>query len=187
MPPLEKPPIEVDFTQLLAQNKDVVGWLYCGDTVLNLPVAQGPDNAYYVNRLLDGRDNVGGTLFIDFRNERDFSHYNTIMFGHSMADKSMFGVVLFYKEAEFFAEHPYMYLLTPTQNYKIEILGGVVTTTADPAYQCTGTKEERDELLSRVCPDVEIDDEAHILTMSTCSYEFEGARYLLCGIMHPIG
>ena len=39
-------PIEVDFAQLQKAGKDVIGWIYCEDTVINYPVVYGRDNEF---------------------------------------------------------------------------------------------------------------------------------------------
>lgn len=68
-PPKEiEPPIAIDFDTLLDRNKDVIGWLYCPDTVINYPVVQGENNDQYLRKDLDGKYLVSGTLFADYRN-----------------------------------------------------------------------------------------------------------------------
>ena len=62
-----EPPIAIDFDALLDRNKDVIGWLYCPDTVINYPVVQGK-NDQYLRKDLDGKYLVSGTLFADYRN-----------------------------------------------------------------------------------------------------------------------
>ncbi len=61
-----EPPITIDFASLLERNKDVIGWLYCPDTVINYPVVQGKNNEQYLKRDLDGNYLVSGTLFADY-------------------------------------------------------------------------------------------------------------------------
>lgn len=59
---LEEAPIIVDFAKLREQSQNVVGWLYCEDTLINLPVAQYADNDYYLRRLLDGTGNNSNAI-----------------------------------------------------------------------------------------------------------------------------
>lgn len=97
--------IVVDFEELWKENGDVVGWLYCPDTVINYPVVQGDDNDYYLRRLLDGSNNIAGTLFIDARNKGDFSDWNTVVYGHNMRNDTMFGTLTEYASQEYYCSH----------------------------------------------------------------------------------
>ncbi len=181
-------PVEIDFDALKAVNDDVVGWLYCEDTVINYPIVQGDDNAYYLHRLLDGSYNSGGTLFLDYRNAGGFLDGNAVVYGHNMKDGSMFGSFMKYKEESYYDEHPVMYLLTPEADYRIELFSGYVTDYKSEAY--TKTFESDEEIIefienSRVDSTFESDVEPSIddmfITLSTCSYEFDNARYVLVG------
>ena len=79
---------QVDFAAL----DDVNG------TVLNYPVVQGNDNSYYLSHLFDGSDNAGGCLFLDSRNNSDFTDDNTIIYGHNMKNGTMFASINQYQE-----------------------------------------------------------------------------------------
>ena len=109
-------PIQVDFDALFAKSQDIIGWLYCPDTPINYPVVQAADNEYYLHRLLDDRNNSGGTLFVDYRNSSDLSDWNSIIYGHNMRNDSMFGSLTDYKSQSYFDAHPEIFLLTPERN-----------------------------------------------------------------------
>mgnify|MGYP002627349795 CR=1 FL=1 len=114
-PPVEQSPINVDFDNLLEQCKDIVGWIYCEDTVINYPMVRGNDNDYYLHRFIDGTYNGGGTLFMDFKCNRDFSDPNSIIYGHHMNDGSMFASLKKYQtDPEYYSKHPTLYVNTPT-------------------------------------------------------------------------
>ena len=94
----EKAPISVDFAALQAENPDIIAWLYSEDTPINYPVVQSKDNQYYLRRLTDGSYNTNGTLFMDYRDAADLSGFNTIIYGHRMKSKAMFGTLPGYLE-----------------------------------------------------------------------------------------
>ena len=186
----EDPPILVDFNLLCNQNQDIVAWLYCPDTPINYPIVQAADNDFYLRRLLDGSYNTAGTLFMDFRNSEDFSDWNSIIYGHNMKNDSMFGTLPDYKAQSYFEEHSVMYLLTPEQNYKINLLAGFVTPASSKLYSVFNPDEDEKTLLidswvaaSNFDSGINPASENHFITLSTCSYEYSNARYVLIGIL----
>ena len=191
--PEETTPITVDFDALLKENGDVVGWLYCEDTPINYPIVQSKDNDYYLRRLLDGTWNIAGTIFMDYRNASDFSDWNTIIYGHNMNNDSMFGTLQDYKKQAYYEEHPVLYLLTPEQDYKIQLFSGYTTSaTEEKTYGFPDTIEGRDVLVENALQhstfeaEEQIGDEVRIITLSTCAYEYDDARYVLVGVLQPL-
>lgn len=81
--------IHIDFEKLLNLNNDVVGWIRFTDKI-NYPIVQGKDNDYYVNRSFDKNHNILGSIFMDYRNN-GFNDLNTVIYGHNVSDKTMFG------------------------------------------------------------------------------------------------
>lgn len=181
--------ISVDFDALLAACPDVVGWIYSPGTPINYPVVQSDDNDYYLHRLLDGSYNKGGTLFIDYYNQPDFSDWNTFLYGHNMHDDSMFGTLADYRQKGYYEEHPVMYLLTPEKDYVLEVVAGCTIPATSTVYSVVGTMEERDALLyelrrsSSFKADVEIGENDKLLTLSTCVYDYEDARYVVVCVL----
>lgn len=189
----EPPPIQVDFEALCAQNQDVVAWIYCPDTPINYPIVQASDNDTYLHRLLNGSYNTAGTLFMDYRNEADLSDWNTIIYGHNMKNDSMFGTLTDYKHQKYYDAHPVMYLLTPEENYKISILAGFVTPANGDVYNAFNPEEDEKAALiadwiknSSFHGDSQLESEYRIITLSTCSYEFNNARYVVVGLLEVL-
>lgn len=189
---VEAPTIErvltVDFDELFAINEDVVAWLYLPDTVINYPVVQGTDNSYYLKHLLDGTYNNNGCLFIDYKNKIDFSDDNTLIYGHHMDSGKMFASLVNYKEQSFYDAHPVVYFSTPEQDYMIEIFSGYVTTTDSDAYMISwSSREEKIQWLkdmfhnSDFYSELTVYPDDHIVTLSTCDYVFQDARYVVHG------
>lgn len=187
-------PFAVDFEALKAESEDIVAWIYCEDTPINYPIVQGDDNSFYLERLPDGTWNGTGSLFLDFINEPDFSEFHSIVYGHNMLNDSMFGVLTDYYRQEYYDAHPVMYLMTPEQNYKMELIGGIVVHADSDMYNMDFTDPQRKERFvaefaekSTFQPAVEFTAEDRFVTLSTCAYDFENARYLLTGKLVPVG
>lgn len=188
----ETAPIQVDFNVLADTNEDIIGWLYSEDTPINLPIVQSSDNDYYLRRMVDGTWNSSGSLFADCRNTSDFSDNNTIIYGHNMKNDEMFGTLPNYEEQSYYDEHPVMWLLTPDGDYKIELVAGYVTEDTDDVYSLDQSEEAVFAMVqqgiaeSTFIPDAAVHREDRFLTLSTCSYEYENARYVLIGRLIPL-
>lgn len=181
-------PIDVDFDALLAQCEDIRAWIYSPDTVINYPVVQAEDNNFYSHRFLDGTWNSSGTIFMDCMCTKDFSGQNTVVYGHHMNDSSMFATLCNYKSADYYAAHPIMYLSTPSANYRIEIFAGYVTPYDSDTYTISFASDEEfmayvDKMRSQSNfeTDVEVTAEDRLITLTTCIYDYENARYVIQG------
>lgn len=175
--------IEVDFDALRETNSDIVAWIYGADTGLNYPIVRGTDNDYYLHHLIDGSSNSNGTLFMDYQCEPDFSMQNTLIYGHNMRSGNMFGHLVEYKNSAFYTEHPYLYIITPDCTYRMDLLAGCVLNFDAPIY---GFELSADYV--RSCMEnstfqsqTTYSEEYPLLTLSTCSYEYEDARYAVIG------
>lgn len=181
--------VEVDFEDLWKINEDVVAWLYGPDSRFNYPVVQGSDNDYYLYRLLDGSWNDNGSLFLDWRNSADFSDGNSIIYGHHMKTGDMFGTLVKYKEQSYYDSHPFLYLTTPTQKYRVDLFAGCLVEGNAEIYQSreiSASLVETYRAQSTFQPMGEISTDGPILTLSTCSFEFENARYVVLGLLVPL-
>lgn len=184
---IETAPITIDFNSLLDKNKDIVGWIYCQDTPINYPVAQAENNEYYLRRDLNGKYLVSGTVFVDHRNGTIGKDINYIVYGHNMKDGTMFSSLAKYKEQSYYDEHPILYFLTPTADYKIELYAGIVVKRDTLIYVPNPDETEFSTFLhkaktnSTFVSNVEINEKDTLITLSTCSYEYNNARYILIG------
>lgn len=189
--PLELPDIsawpQVDFDELSKINPDIVGWIYIEGTNINYPVVQGADNDYYLKHLFDGTSNSSGCIFLDYRCSADFSDRHSIIYGHHMNNKTMFSGLMSYKDQAFYDEHSVALLVTPTAYYKIQFFSGYVSDNwgngwdlyLDDTDHAAWLKEiqERSCFSTTHAPS----PEDSIITLSTCTYEFTNAKFLLHG------
>ena len=191
--PRETAPIAVDFALLRETNSDIAGWLYCPDTPIDLPVVQGADNAYYLSHLFDGTPNNTGTLFLDAGNAGDFSDPITVLYGHNLKNGAMFGTLARFKDPEYFEAHPDFWLLTPEGNYRAALTAGCVIPADDPFYAVPHQPENALALVKAAMENTalpaseQVSWQDRFLVLSTCSYEFENARYILIGRLVPVG
>ena len=181
--------ITVDFKTLQAKYPDVVGWLYCANTGLNYPIVQTAEEGgeYYLYRDIDGSSNKNGTVFLDWRCNSDFTSQNNLIYGHNMKTGRMFAPIVKYRDQSFYDAHPYMYLYTPNQLYKVNLFAGMVTPhdstvysyslSADYIKQCIASSTFKSSVGTPT---------GNILTLSTCAYDYDNARYVVMGELVPI-
>ena len=178
----------VDFDGLGAINSDVAAWLILEGSQINYPVVHAADNVFYLNHTFDGTANGVGTLFIDSNNASGFADQNTIIYGHHMKDGSMFADLLSYQSQAYFEKNPQMLLLTPEGNYLLELFAAYTADVTANSWKRTFDDEasfsawiaEAKEL-SDFISDVDVLPTDRVVTLSTCSYSFENARYVVVG------
>lgn len=180
---------QVDFEALRAINPDIVGWLTIEGTGIHYPVVQGQDNDFYLTHQFDKSTSRAGCLFVDVANDAAFSDPNTIIYGHYTKDRSMFYELRGYKQQDFFDAHPTGWLITPSTIYKLHFFSGYVSDIYGDAWdtdfiekdyaEWLNTRKKKSVFTAEVLPQ----DGDQVLTLSTCSYEFENARFVLHAIL----
>ena len=192
-PVKEKPYPEVDFAGLKSVNSDVIGWIYVPDTEINYPIVHTSDNDYYLDHLVDRTQNPAGAIFLDTRNPSDFSDLHSIIYGHHMKNGSMFAALKGYKKQDFFDGHKTGYLITQDAAYSIDFFAGHVANVEENAWQLDfDDAADFDNWIkslkevSAFKSDIEPQYGDRIFTLSTCSYEFDDARFVLSGKLTKI-
>lgn len=175
---IKLPLISVDFDELLVKNKDTIGWINVNNTNINYPVVQTENNDDYLNKAFDGSKNKAGWLFVDYRNNVKEFDRNTIIYGHSRLNQTMFGSLLKVLNKAWYT-NKYNHIIkfsTPYENtmwqifsvYKIEPETYYITTqfNNDAEYLTF-----LNTLKSRSIYDfnAEINETDKIMTLSTCS------------------
>ncbi|MEA4940465.1 MAG: class B sortase [Christensenella sp.] len=188
-------PIEVDWDSLERINRDIVAWLYCEGTPINYPIVQAKDNEYYLTRDFNRRKSESGALFLDCRNNIVANDENHIIYGHRMKDDSMFGSVPQYAEQSYCDEHPTMYLLTPEQNYRVEIFACRTVHSEDKYFEtCFESKNAFQRYLNKAVEqsywqsDTTVNTDNPSLALVTCSTytNADNPRLLVHGCLIPI-
>lgn len=179
--------IKVDFDRLISKYPDVVGYIYGAYTGISYPIVQSSSNDYYINHDLDGNVNNNGSIFMEYLNSSDFSDHNTLVYGHNMKSGLMFAHLTNYKNQQYYNAHPYFYIYTPTQDYKLNLYAGFVCEHDDEVYALSLTQSQLAAMAERSTFKSNIGvPTGQIMTLSTCSYEFNDARYVVVGELVPI-
>lgn len=87
--PKESNPI--DFASLWNLNPDVYAWIDVPGTEISYPVLQSAEDiSYYLEHTIEGEKTLPGAIYSENYNSKDFSDYNTILYGHNMRNGTMF-------------------------------------------------------------------------------------------------
>ena len=173
-----EPPLVVDFEDLRKENPDIVGWLYVDafPETISYPICRGEDNDYYLHHTFRKTYLFSGAIFENCENSADFSDPHTIIYGHNMKNRSMFGNLKFLKEQERYDEHPYFWILTPEGNYRYKIFAAFDTNYNSDVYTLFSiggsdflSWEEDLRSRSAVKNDIPLRGDDLVVTLSTCT------------------
>ena len=180
-----KPDSALPVMDFSAINSDVKAWLTIFDTQISYPVVQTDDDETYLHRTFEGKSNASGCLFISQYNT-GFDDPNTVIYGHNMKNGSMFHELVSYKDEKFFQKHRYGVLYTPEKTYWLDIFAAYVVSADGGFDQVLFSSDEEEaaffeKLLDRAPQQLGYKAEAlaPILTLSTCTYEYNDARFVV--------
>ena len=184
--PTATPYVHEGLAKAAAKNEDIVGWIRVPGTPIDYPVAQGEDNTFYLTHGSDKKKLKAGTIFLDYRCDGLALRRNNILYGHHMKDGSMFAALLEYKDPDFFEENRIIEYSTTKELTKWEVFSAYVT---NPSFYYIRTDFASDEVYESFLrqiqgkslhkTDVELTGSDDILTLSTCDYDFDDARFVV--------
>ncbi|MBQ9593267.1 MAG: class B sortase [Lachnospiraceae bacterium] len=177
------------FSELQEINPDVFAWLTVNDTPIDYPVVQTGDNFTYINTNAEGEYTLSGAIFLDYRNSPCFDDFNSIIYGHHMEQRLMFGALSDFAEKSFFDDHPYGNLFFGGEDHGIEFFALVLTDAYDERFFTPAVEgqEEREMLLETVrqeavqIRDLPVTADDQVIVLSTCTSSITNGRYLLFG------
>lgn len=176
-------------SELQAINEDVRGWLTIDGTHIDYPVVQGENDMEYINKDVYGNFALSGSIFLSCMNSPDFSDGYNLVYGHHMDNGGMFGDVVEFAEAEFFAEHSTGTLYLPDRTYGIQIFACVKTDAYDQTIFHPQDQKIRDvsgllEYLQKNAAqyrDIGVAREDQIIGLSTCAEAETNGRVIVFG------
>lgn len=176
-----------ELAQLHKMNPDVVGWLVIDDTNIDYPLLIGQTNQDYLSADEYGNYSVSGSLFLDYRNDKEFTDFTTLIYGHNMTGGKMFSDLLKFEDETYFNTHTTgtLYTLEDEKSIEIKILlktNAYDYTIFNPKHE---SKSARTDFLSYIHKkaifqnnaEISIDDK--LLVLSTCEMSVTNGRIVV--------
>ena len=184
------PTLTIDHMALNALNGDYVGWIYVPGADCSYPIVQAGDNDFYLNRTFEGSNSNTGAIFLDYRDSKIFSGFNSFVYGHNMKNGAMFGNLGNYYADDLYIElYPYFYIyLADGTVMKYQIFSYYLTDGDSDSYDRPVNIEEEQAYLDRIQrkSSVKLEIEENridtYVTLSTCAGAAgSGQRFLVHG------
>ncbi len=189
-----EPTMSKDYKEVYDLNNDMVGWLQIEGTKINYPVLQTPDNPnYYIDHNFDKQSSAHGAIYAWGDADIDKPSDNITLFGHHMADGSMFASLKNYTEKYVWENNPMIFFNTLYEYHTYKIFA-VFKTSANIGEGFSyhkfvdGTKEEFDTFV-KTCKDLSFYDTGitpvygdKLLCLSTCEYTLDNGRLVVAAV-----
>ena len=195
-PVIDDQPVDnpVDFKEMREQNPDVYSWIYIRDTQISLPVLQSSvDDNFYLNHDWQKDDVFAGAIYSQSKNKRDYSDRVTVLYGHNMANGSMFANLFYFMDDDFFDSHRYFYVFTEDRKLTYEVVSAFEYDNRhilnsfdfkdDAVFQSwLDNAKNPHSLYSKVRDSVKLDLNSKMLVLSTCTDTGDN-RFLVQGVL----
>lgn len=185
------------------KNQDIYAWIYIPGTAIDYPVLQHPtDDSHYLNYNLNGSKGYPGCIYTEKINSKNFTDFNTILYGHNMKNGTMFASLHYFETQSFFDNYPYVFVYREDQVLVYEVFAAYKRDDRHILYAYdfeteAGRQEYLDEIRSESengrYRETEITANSHILTLSTCIRGAATNRYLVQAklinenVLHELG
>lgn len=189
------PDKKLDFAKLKEQNPDIYAWITIPDTNIDYPILQSETELdYYLDHNIDGSTGYPGCIYSQFINSKDFSDFNTVLYGHNMNVGTMFANLHYYRDSEFFNNHPYVYVYTENSVLVYQVFGAYTFSNVHLLMGFDLSDEEvRQTYIDNVRSlkgmddnfnsDVEVTTESKLLSLSTCINDQKTKRYIVSSVL----
>lgn len=180
---------DMDFAALREQNEEVLGWIVIPNTRISYPLVQGGDNSYYLNHTWRKNRSVVGAIFMEYRCSAGLSDFNTIIYGHRMNDRSMFGRLLDYKAQSHWESHPRFYITDDSGTHTYEIFAAYEAAVRSTPYCIDFASDTEKQTFIDYCVFHSVIDTGvvptvgdRIVTLSTCTGNGHATRWVVQGV-----
>lgn len=195
----------IDFEALKRRNPDIYAWLEIPGTVIDYPVLQSareenPEQEYYLHYDADRQESVYGAVFSQDYNKKDFADFITVLYGHNMKDYTMFGSLSLFEEPGVMERNKKIYIYLPEATLEYEIFAAYPVDAFHllSGFDLESGKDCRDYLqkVKRQARNARvfdhelfdgINEDSHILALSTCYHGDPTQRFLVQAVLHEEG
>ena len=179
------------YTDVYAQNSDLVGWVSIPGTRIDYPVMQTKDTPdFYLKHAFDKSYSSYGVPYVQENCDIGISD-NLVLYGHHMNNGSMFSDLCKYESEDFYQEHKIIHFDTLESFGEYEVIAAFKTV----AYSQEGFKyyhfvqaesaEQFDEYIAE-CKELALYDTGvtaeygdKLITLSTCEYSRTNGRMVV--------
>ena len=131
-----------DFEYLRYFAPNVAGWIYQPDTTIDSPVMHTDNRTFYLSHGFDGRNSATGAIYITSEDMPDLSARVVVLRGRNDMQNRLFGSLSEFREPEYYAKHPSLYLISPEGSYQLDIFAGLKTKHADQESWLVSPEED---------------------------------------------
>lgn len=194
IPYSEEKTVLPELAELYQQNGDLVGWISIADTNINYPVMQSVyEPSFYLKHGFDKEYSSYGCPYVQEDCDVQEPSDNLVMYGHHMANGSMFADLEKFKSKDFWSKHKTITFNTLTDKQEYEIVAvfrTVVYTDSPDAFKYyrfvdAESAEEFDSFIAK-CKELSFYDTGvsaeygdKLITLSTCEYSRENSRLVV--------
>lgn len=189
------PDKDIDWEELHSQNEDIYAWICIADTKIDYPILQHPSELdHYLDYNIDGSKGYPGCIYSQFVNSKDFTDFNTVLYGHNMKNGTMFAGLHKFEDSEYFADHPYIYVYTEDKVFvyrifasytfsSIHLIMGFDLSDENVRQIYIDNIRSLEGLTDNIDDSIEVNTDSRLLTLTTCIANQADKRYNVAGVL----
>jgi sortase B len=192
--------MQLKYAELYYINRDFAGWLEIPGIGINMPIVQGSNNLDYLKKSFYNKSSKFGCCFVDHFNNIKELDRNTVIYGHNTryGSNAMFVPLEKLRTVDGFKKDPLIEFDTLYANHKWKIYAVFVTNaekTGDNGFvfnyifkdlssdKIFGAYIKQLDQRKLYTTGVDLLPTDKILTLSTCTYDFDDARLVVVARM----
>ena len=184
-----------DFDGLKNLCPDIYAWIIVPGTCVNYPVLQSEEDNFYLRKGMDGNEAVYGCIYSNASaNTKDFTDFNTILYGHNREDNVMFASLHRFDDGDFFEKNDRIFVYTADRVLEYRIYACVkhndyylpylysFTTNPGKMQYISMLQNPMESPVNHLREDMTVGVDDRLITLSTCM-DVNVNRFLVVGVL----